>query len=95
MLSSPSQTTNAVEEDLDLGNFVEDYYDDLWKYIEKIASKVDGKQKKYKKNNGRDEFYSRDYDYLSDTGFAEPEFEEEKSEVSVFLIFDISDSIEM
>lgn len=87
------ENAKALDDDVDLENVVEDYYDDLWHYLE-IASDLGSEKKskeKFKTEDNRDKQLNlADYDYMSDMAVPEPTNDEKKFKVSGFLNFDIS-----
>lgn len=81
---------NALDEDIDLETVVEDYYDDLWQYLEtfgdKSKKKFNEEKKKGKEELGQPNF--ADYDYMSDMAVApEPIKDEKTHKVRLFPCF--------
>ncbi|KAK6621684.1 hypothetical protein RUM44_001491 [Polyplax serrata] len=72
---------NALDEDIDLETVVEDYYDDLWQYLEtfgdKSKKKFNEEKKKGKEELGQPNF--ADYDYMSDMAVAPEPIKDEKT----------------
>ncbi|KAK6638537.1 hypothetical protein RUM43_006804 [Polyplax serrata] len=70
---------NALDEDIDLETVVEDYYDDLWQYLETFGDKSKKKfnEEKKKEELGQPNF--ADYDYMSDMAVAPEPIKDEKT----------------